>query len=467
MYFGSVANAQEADVPIEDRIANTFALVRSNEADLAVPLTRRALAWRLSDEDSSGSLARAAALTSPDEPVSTATIPTPLPDAAPVSTTSDTEVEEGSADDKDSDVARLPRPRPSETEEVGEPDTLPGDPLDLVAAAALPLPEPARSETAAEPEIATASEPIATAPPAELLLAVAASADGEQAPALAAATDESASVPAAAPELVANEACLEPEAVNDKDDDFSRNAELLSSGGFCIAEESFKERRRNWTLQTVATSRPGPLWAVMHDDEDAAFDNALQALKTYGGTLIAVEAGGRRNQDGIDPNRNFSADGIGCSKLGDNAAPRYTEFFKNLIDPTQPIIALHINPKKPTSTGGLGHASMTTVPKDMRPLPAPDSDGPLAGEHALVLLTAMEDTMSTVEAVAATLNEGGVNVIIESVRKGRGDCSLSNYAALSGHHGYFNVTVDHDEAEKQRKILGVILAGGAETVATQ
>ena len=100
--------------------------------------------------------------------------------------------------------------------------------------------------------------------------------------------------------------------------------------GFCIAETKFKERRRPWDIQTITSGRPGPLWAVMHDDEDVAFDNAVYALKTYGGTLVAVETGGKRNQDGIDPNRNFSADGIGCAKLGDSGSPRFTGLFKQI-----------------------------------------------------------------------------------------------------------------------------------------
>ena len=44
------------------------------------------------------------------------------------------------------------------------------------------------------------------------------------------------------------------------------------------------------------------------------------------------------------------------------------------------------------------------------------------------------------------------------MREGKGDCSLSNYAFLTGHANYFNVTVDTDEGDKQRKIIDAILA---------
>ena len=48
--------------------------------------------------------------------------------------------------------------------------------------------------------------------------------------------------------------------------------------------------------------------------------------------------------------------------------------------------------------------------------------------------------------------------MLEPVREGSGDCSLSNYAVLTGHRDYFNVTVDHDDGDKQRQIIDVIMA---------
>ena len=52
------------------------------------------------------------------------------------------------------------------------------------------------------------------------------------------------------------------------------------------------------------------------------------------------------------------------------------------------------------------------------------------------------------------------------MRKNRGDCSLSNYAVLTGHKKYLNVTVDHDEREKQMRIVDVLM-GREEAVASQ
>ena len=271
------------------------------------------------------------------------------------------------------------------------------------------------------------------------------------------------STPAVA-DLTASGECLSVDEVTDTDGDFSRHADLLASAGFCVEEQTFNEQRRPWTIQTVASGKPGPLWAVMHDDEDVAFDNAIHALQTYGGTLVAMETGGNRNQDGVDPNRNFSADGIGCDKLGDDASPEFTAAFKALFDPAQPVIALHNNPDGPIPTGGVGHVTVESTPRDMEVMASGDPDGPLAGDHTIVLLTALEPVPAAIEARGRELAGDGLNVIIEPVREGRGDCSLSNFAVLSGHAGYYNVTVDHDDGDAQRRIVDILM-GQAGSVA--
>jgi hypothetical protein len=457
--------AQETAAKISARIERTFDLVLGNSADLAIPLTRRALARRLSADEQKAQV-QPLAYGALDEPNATSSIDSPgaSGDAAtsadpPAVNSSDQIIEQGSAEDpEDPDIARLPRPRPvqdGEAQDVASADAAPanatpedamGGPLDLVAGAADPAADPNATADADQPLLA------ATAPT-------------EDPAALASEAPATPENPIA--ELVASGECLSPSDVTDKDGDFTRNAEALSGNAFCIAEEKFKERRRNWRIQTIKTSRPGPLFVVMHDDEDMSFDNAVAALKTYGGTLVAMETGGKRNQDGIDPNRNFSADGIGCKKLGKDATPRFTGFFKDLIDASQPIIALHNNTGKRISTGGVGHVSMTDPPKEMEKHKSNDPDGPLADERALVLLTSPLPVSTTSEARAEDLSSKGVNALIERVAENKGDCSLSNYTLLSGHPDYMNVTVDRDEADKQRKIIDVIMSERSATVATQ
>ena len=485
LLFSGAATAQDTSGEIAERIESTFELVLGNSEELAIPLTRRALARRASaGQDGVEPLAYG----SVEDQSDVVAAPEETGAITPAAET----VEEGSAEDPE--VARLPRPRPVEQDDtaaepapkdvtaepaaedvataepalddVANPDPTAGDtvageamggPLDLVAAPAESdvSPEFAASELAreavADPMPQTAAATVAlTGVPGATTVAAAAPAGLE--PPL---------------ELIASGSCMSLADVSDKDEDFKRNAEILSANTFCIAEEKFKERRRHWTIATIKTSRPGPLFTVMHDDEDLSFDTAVAALKTYGGTLVAIDTGGKRNQDGIDPNRNLSADGIGCKKLGKDATPKFTEFFKALFDPAQPIVALHNNTGERIPTGGLGHVSMDDVPKDMQTKPSDNPDGPLAGDQTLVLMTSPVPVTTNAESTAEQLNAKGINAVIEPVKEGKGDCSLSNYALLSGHPTYFNVTVGKDDAAKQLQLMDAILAPPLQTAATR
>lgn len=506
--------AEDGFARIGTRIESVFNLVGANSTALAVPLTRRALARRHAEKKAKGPVPPLAySEIAPDAGFEQPAREMPIPGikvSAPHANLStelpaaqaepEAVIEQGSADDDDEEVARLPRARPARAQDASGQDASGQDEgeaaegvlvqpsLDLVAGAALPraapTPEPrpqivaeAPAATADEaPEAAVAPEPEmnAAAPAAEEPAEVAAAeatplpdALPSEVASTGSVSEAAAAEPApAALALVASGKCLSPADVDDSDGDFERNAAALKSG-VCIEEKTFKERRRPWTIQVVRTGRPGPLWAVMHDDENLSFDNAVAALKRYGGTLVAMETGGKRNQDGIDPNRNFSADGIGCSKLGDDAAPEFTSAIAGLIDKSQPIIAVHNNTGKRIPTGGLGHVTMKNVPKDMDSVPARDPSGPLAGGHALVLLVDMAPVSTTSRRLAADLSAHGINAVIENVKKGRGDCSLSNFAALTGHEDYLNVTVDDDEREKQLKIIDTIMGMRPQTVATQ
>ena len=433
------AYAQDSAAAIAARIEGVFNVVPGNVLDLAVPLSRRALARRIEQKDAVllPYAGVSAGETMPNQPADD-----PAVRRAAIEASSLSGEEEGSADatDSDEEIARLPRPRP---------DAAAGKSDDEAAAGVANIePVPSRDLVASAAGRIAADEPAVAEP------------EKRENADIAAATVTPA-------ELVARADCLPIAKVTDKDGDFERNAQVLSSPGLCIAQEKFKERRRSWTIHTIASPRPGPLWAVMHDDENVAFDNAVQALKAYGGTLVAVETGGKRNQDGIDPNRNFSDDEISCKKLGKSASPRFTAVFKKLIDPGQPIIAVHNNHDGPVPTGGLGHVSMKTVPKSMRKSPSEDPDGPLAGDRALLLLAAWDPVGAAIENSMDGYSANGINVVLEPVEPGEGDCSLSNYAVLSGHQHYANVTVDHDEGEKQMKIIDLIVANAPTMAASR
>lgn len=325
------------------------------------------------------------------------------------------------------DGIRFPRPKPSSDAVAAEPLALlpMGGPLELVAGAPDPTPDAGPA-----PEQAT-SAPSTSAP--------------------SKAVPELVAAPAEAP-------CLKPDAAADGDGDLVRNARILGRDGMCITENTFDERKRHWTIQTVASGRPGPLWVVAHDDEDESFDTAVYGLQTYGGTLLAVETGGKRNNDGIDPNRNFAEDGLSCGKMDGEASPLFTGAMRALFQPGQLLFAVHNAPPEEKAGGRRGHASVSGPPRGAKVVPSEMPGSDLAGDADLVLLAATASDRLRAEARAKALAQKGVNVIIESVGKERYDCSLSNYAAMTGGTNYFNVTIDPGESDKQRKMVDMIVA---------
>jgi hypothetical protein len=134
------------------------------------------------------------------------------------------------------------------------------------------------------------------------------------------------------------------------DDDLERHAaDANYLDGLTVSETKFSEAGFNWHLiRFVNVAKPiGPLWAIPHDDENAAFEAAIAAVKTHGGVAIMVNSGpgSSRKQTGngtcggrqaiitsCDPNRNFSA-----------ATPLFTKAHTEQLHPGQPIIALHTN----------------------------------------------------------------------------------------------------------------------------
>jgi hypothetical protein len=135
-----------------------------------------------------------------------------------------------------------------------------------------------------------------------------------------------------------------------QDDDLTRHAaDTAYLDGLSLSETRFSESGFDWHLiRVVNKAKPvGPLWVVPHDDENAAFDAAMAALKSYGGIVVAVNSGPDSNRfqygngacggraalvQRCDPNRNFSA-----------ATPLFTAAIVGQLPEGEPIIALHTN----------------------------------------------------------------------------------------------------------------------------
>lgn len=170
------------------------------------------------------------------------------------------------------------------------------------------------------------------------------------------------------------------------DDDVGRH--LATAGyfdGLEISEYRFSENGFTWHLIRFRNlAKPdGPLWMVPHDDENAAFESMIAALREHGGVGIAVNSSGsQRRQAGrgacgprrgvtsaCDPNRNFDA-----------RTPLYTAAFLDQRPANQPVIALHTNTPGFAGDGHGGQGDMTILDPSAwrRGLSAPRRGGVLA-----------------------------------------------------------------------------------------
>lgn len=171
------------------------------------------------------------------------------------------------------------------------------------------------------------------------------------------------------------------------DDDVRRNNNQPGFfDGIEVREIRFTENGFAWHLLRYKRTdeKAGPLWLVPHDDENAAFDAMIAALRERGGVGIAVNSGpdSLRMQSGsgicgvrfgvrptCDPNRNFAPQ-----------TPKFTTAILDQRPAGQPIIALHTNSLGFTGDGHGGRGDITIVDKAAyrQGVTSPRADGLLA-----------------------------------------------------------------------------------------
>lgn len=232
------------------------------------------------------------------------------------------------------------------------------------------------------------------------------------------------------------------EIVNIQDDDLQRhsaNANFLD--GVEVSQTRFSEAGFNWhLLRFTSVERPiGPLWAVPHDDENAAFDAAIAALKLYGGVAVMVNSGpgSSRTQSGqgtcggwpaivsrCDPNRNFA-----------ESTPLFSRAYLDQLSSAQPVIALHTNmPGFGSGKGDITILDASAAAKGkIRPRPYGYLGRPgtsaLMDYDSYVILPFLAPKIPDADITCRkSLNHAGAHVWHEPVRKSDG--SLSNYIAL-------------------------------------
>lgn len=248
-------------------------------------------------------------------------------------------------------------------------------------------------------------------------------------------------------------ACLSPSAVTDRDGDFRNNAAALADPALCITEERFEEGG-TWQLQIIRNTRaPGRvLWVVPHDNENAAFTSAVYGVRRFGGTVVAVETGGARNNGSQDPNRNFDVGNGGKCPQQRGPSPVYTSHVMALHASGAPIVALHTNSPGPP-------IQVSHPPANVRAFPAPSPIGnPPDDAVVFVASTSPPEANGAMQSTIAALNRSGINVFYEMVSAANNDCSLSNYAALKGIPNYFNLEVAHGDGATQRKMVDILMS---------
>jgi hypothetical protein len=241
------------------------------------------------------------------------------------------------------------------------------------------------------------------------------------------------------------------------DDDIARHTS--DSGyftGINVTQTRFTENGFDWHLIrfTNSTKPDGPLWVVPHDDENAAFESMIDALRLYGGTGIAVNSGpgSERRQAGhgrcgvrakttssCDPNRNFS-----------DYSSLFTAAILDQILTSQPVIALHTNSPGFDGDGHGGRGDITILDASAYRYGSirPRKGGMFGVNQAPELidydtlglipyLNTQGATDKKTEACGLGLSQVGVHFWAENV--GRSDGSLSNYIILNRPDiAYFN-----------------------------
>ncbi|AQR72775.1 hypothetical protein [Sphingomonas sp. LM7] len=254
-----------------------------------------------------------------------------------------------------------------------------------------------------------------------------------------------------------------------QDDDFARHRDPAEWKGLSVTRIEFREERAAWRLWRIANTRHprGPLWFVPHDNENAGFEAGLAAVRSYGGTLIAVDAGiaedGARMNRAIDygrpvdPNRNF-----------DTALPGYARRILADLSPGMPIIALHTNARgfdtgesrcNQSDPSGSGVISIRYCDEVLIPSPSRARAWPWDDDDTVAFATYRTKRSPSTAFCRDAMVAADFNVVQERVVASDG--SLSNYAVLHD-LDYLNFeTLDRGDgaeglAEGRRRLVHII-----------
>ncbi|OYY89654.1 MAG: hypothetical protein B7Y45_11025 [Sphingomonas sp. 28-66-16] len=226
------------------------------------------------------------------------------------------------------------------------------------------------------------------------------------------------------------------------DDDFARLRDPALWQGLSVQRIGLREGDTAWRLWRIVnrTRRTGPLWVIPHDNENATFAAAVDAVRSWGGAAIVVDTGAidqgyaaRFNADvgagtPIDPNRHFRAD-----------RPLYAGVvLDDLKSGLRPIIALHTNargfdprlpacPGRARGTPGSGDIAIGLCSNRFSPRPSRRAAWPFDDDDTLVLTPYLAGATPDRGYCLGPMAAADFNLVFERVAQSDG--SLSNYAA--------------------------------------
>lgn len=210
--------------------------------------------------------------------------------------------------------------------------------------------------------------------------------------------------------------------------------------GLTVRRHSVSDEAATWNLWRITNraNPDGPLWVVPHDNENAAFVAAIRAVRSWGGTIVAVDSGhddttraaryvAAHDGSRLDPNRTFTA-----------AFPAYVgAVLAELGDRSRPIIALHTNAAgydpaastcgTETGPGGGGAISIKLCNATYTPRPAADRSWPWDDDDSIVIAPYLASGAPGDGWCQRRLTRGNFSISFERVATSDG--SLSNYAA--------------------------------------
>ena len=223
--------------------------------------------------------------------------------------------------------------------------------------------------------------------------------------------------------------------------DFRRNRPLVAAHAPCVRNVQIAEANGFvWDLWVVSSgrSRQGPLIVALHDNEEVAFDGALEAVATHGGVLVAVNGANTRWYQGVDPNRAFyrHKGGLACDGVAADGAANLWALIDAHMGARTVIYSAHSNANGHRGNGGSGTISIKR-PSDI--FQRFDFGRGLFQDEDHVLITIQRSAKDLLQ----TATDRGFHIMVEDTATQPYNCSLSHFVETYTDYDYANIEVQN------------------------